>query len=292
MRRLHFALAARLVLGVSAGAMIASLDDSRALASGRCGIHPWCNTSLSPDERAGLLLDALTPDERVSLLAGDDLFGVSGQAHTHTGTSDGVPRVDLPTIYYSDGPMGSRQGKATAMPAPLGLAATWDVAMAERYGAVVANEVKNKGNDVVFAPTVNIMRTPLGGRTFEGYGEDPFLVSRIAVGWIRGAQGEGVIADVKHFAANNQEGLGPAPPPGAPIGLGLVGDRFTVNAVVDERTLREIYLPAFALRLALGEMAELLLTGQRVLPGLANRLGYQWRYPELGGALRASVRRR
>ena len=245
MRRLHFALAARLVLGVSAGAMIASLDDSRALASGRCGIHPWCDTSLSPDERAGLLLDALTPDERVSLLAGDDLFGVSGQAHTHTGTSDGVPRVDLPTIYYSDGPMGSRQGQATAMPAPLGLAATWDAGMAERYGAVVANEVKNKGNDVVFAPTVNIMRTPLGGRTFEGYGEDPFLVSRIAVGWIRGAQGEGVIADAKHFAANNQEGLGPEPPPGAPIGLGLVGDRFTVNAVVDERTLREIYLPAF-----------------------------------------------
>src|SRR5437773_7745306 len=143
MRRLHFALAARLVLGVSAGAMIASLDDSRALASGRCGIHPWCDTSLSPDERAGLLLDALTPDERVSLLAGDDLFGVSGQAHTPTGTR------------------------------------------------------------------------------------------------------EGVIADAKHFAANNQEGLGPEPPPGAPIGLGLVGDRFTVNAVVDERTLREIYLPAF-----------------------------------------------
>src|SRR5437016_8022154 len=183
MRRLHFALAARLVLGVSAGAMIASLDDSRALASGRCGIHPWCDTSLSPDERAGLLLDALTPDERVSLLAGDDLFGVSGQAHTHTGTSDGAPRADLPTIYYTAGPTGSRQ--------------------------------------------------------------DSFLVSRVAVGWIRGGQGEGVIADAKHFAANNQEGRGPEPPPGAPIGLGLVGDRFTVNAVVDERTLREIYLPAF-----------------------------------------------
>src|SRR5439155_131453 len=85
---------------------------------------------------------------------------------------------------------------------------------------------------VVFAPTVNIMRTPLGGRTFEGYGEDPFLVSRIAVGWIRGAQGEGVIADAKHFAANNQEGLAPEPPPGAPIGLGLVGDRVTVEAAL------------------------------------------------------------
>src|SRR5947207_4363711 len=191
MRQFHLALAARLVLGVAAGVAIASLDGSRALASGRCGVHPWCDTALSPDERAALLLEALTPDERVSLLAGDDLFGVSGQAHTHTGTSEGVPRVDLPTIYYSDGPMGSRQGQATAMPAPLGLAATWDVEMAERYGAVVANEVKNKGNDVVFAPTVNIMRTPLGGRTLEGYVEQPVLMGRSAVGAIRGAQGEG-----------------------------------------------------------------------------------------------------
>src|SRR6266581_2178064 len=137
-------------------------------AAGRCGDHPWCDTSLPADTRAGLLLEQLTPDERISLLAGDDLF----------------------------------------------------------------------------APTVNIMRTPLGGRTFEGYGEDPWLVGRMAVGWIAGAQSEGVIANVKHFAANNQEGVGPGLQ-GTPLGVGVVGDRFTVNAVVDERTLREIYLPAF-----------------------------------------------
>ena len=144
-------------------------------AAGRCGDHPWCDTSLAPDTRAGLLLEQLTQDEKISLLAGDDLFGVGGQAGSHTGTSDGLPRVDLPTIYYTDGPMGVRSGMATAMPAPLGLAATWDPVLAARYGATVANEAKSKGNDVVFAPTVNIMRTPLGGRTFEGYGEDPFL---------------------------------------------------------------------------------------------------------------------
>src|SRR5204863_8576309 len=218
---------------------------SSAHAAGRCGDHPWCDTSLSPDARAGLLLDALTQDEKVSLLAGDDLSGGTGGANSHTGTSDGIARVGLPPVYYTDGPVGVRQGSATAMPTPMALAATFDPSMAVRYGDVIGNEAKDKGNDVVFAPTVNIMRTPLGGRTFEGYGEDPFLVSRLAVGWIRGAQGEGVIADAKHFAANNQEGLGPEPPPGAPIGLGLVGDRFTVNAVVDERTLREIYLPAF-----------------------------------------------
>ena len=229
-------------LGCALLVLIASAGG--ADAAGRCGDHPWCDTSLPADTRAGLLLEQLTPDERISLLAGDDLFGVGGQAGSHTGTSNGVPRVDLPTIYYTDGPMGVRSGMATAMPAPLGLAATWDPALATRYGATVGNEAKSKGNDVVFAPTVNIMRTPLGGRTFEGYGEDPWLVGRMAVGWIEGAQSEGVIANVKHFAANNQEGMGPGPQ-GTPLGVGVLGDRYTVNAVVDERTLHEIYLPAF-----------------------------------------------
>src|SRR3954467_2104697 len=140
-----------------------------AHAAGRCGSHPWCDTALTPDARAGLLLDQLTEDEKISLLAGDEPFGVAGGAHSHTGTSTGIPRVDLPTTYYSDGPVGPRQGKTTAMPAPMGLAATFDPRMACPYGGLVGNEVKFKGNDVVFAPTVNIMRTPRGGRTFEGY---------------------------------------------------------------------------------------------------------------------------
>src|SRR4051794_1614870 len=220
-----------------------------AFAAGRCGSHPWCDTSLSPDARAGLLLNELTQDEKISLLAGDEPFGVAGGEHAHTGTSDGIPRVDLPTTYYSDGPVGPRQGKTTAMPIPMALAATFDPRYAYRYGDVVGNEVKAKGNDVVFAPTVKIMRTPLGGRTFEGYGEDPFLVSRMAVKWIEGAQSQGVIGDVKHFAANNQEGQSPAANqggPGQPLGPPAgEGNRMLVNSVVDERTLREVYLPQF-----------------------------------------------
>jgi beta-glucosidase len=215
-----------------------------ASAAGRCGQHPWCDTALSADQRAGLLLGALTRDEKISLLGGDDLFGVGGGAGSHTGTSNGVDRVGLPSTYYSDGPVGPRQGQATSMPASMALAATFDRGMAFRHGATVGNEVKLKGNDVVFAPTVNIMRTPLGGRTFEAYGEDPFVQSRMAVGWIDGAQSEGVIANVKHFAANNQEGQGVSTP-GAPIGAGVQGSRLTVNAVVDERTLREVYLSQF-----------------------------------------------
>ena len=222
----------------------------RALAAGRCGAHPWCDTTLGADARAGLLLGALTQDEKVSLLAGDDITGGSEGApgsSGHTGISDGVPRVGLPNVYFTDGPNGVRQGAATAMPAPIGLAATFDAAMAGAYGGLVGNEARAKGNDVLFGPTVNIMRNPLGGRTFEGFGEDPLLAARTAVAYIDALQAQGVIADVKHFAANNQEGVdgGATAFPGSPVGAGVNGSRYVVNANVDERTLREIYFPAF-----------------------------------------------
>ena len=147
-------------------------------AAGRCGDHPWCDTSLSPERRAALLLAELTTDEKYSLMNGDDLAGVATGTPA-TGTSDGVPRLDVPTIYYSDGPVGTREGSATAMPAPIGLAAGFDSALARRAGITIADEVRKKGNDVVHAPTVDIMRTPFAGRTFEGYGEDPWLSSRL-----------------------------------------------------------------------------------------------------------------
>src|SRR4051794_13881203 len=211
-------------IAATAAAIAVLAVPGAAHGAGRCGDpaqRPWCDTSLSPDARAGLLLGALTQDEKIALLAGDDPFGVGGGADSHTGTSDGVERVGLPTTYYSDGPVGVRQGQATAMPVPMAVAAAFDPATAALHGGTIANEARNKGNDVVFAPTVNIMRTPLGGRTFEGYGEDPFLVSNTAVQWIKGAQEQGVIANVQHFAANNQEGQSPASQdtrPGQPLG--------------------------------------------------------------------------
>jgi beta-glucosidase len=220
-----------------------------ALAAGRCGDHLWCDTNLSPDARAALLLAQLTEDEKIGLLAGDELAGVAGGDGTHTGTSDGVPRVDLPTVYFTDGPVGVRSGQATAMPIPMGLAASFDVRLARLHGKTIATEARAKGNDVVYSPTVNLLRTPLWGRAFETYGEDPFLTARIGVGWIKGAQSTGVIANVKHYAANNQEGAGPQADesrPGQPVGPPATeGNRLTVNTVVDERTLREMYLPQY-----------------------------------------------
>src|SRR4051794_5864292 len=250
---------------VAALALVLALP---AHAAGRCGAHPWCDTSLTPDARAGLLLEQLTQDEKISLLAGDEPFGVAGGAHSHTGTSDGIPRVELPTTFYSDGPVGPRQGKTTAMPIPMALAATFDPRLAYRYGDLVGNEVKSKGNDVVFAPTVNIMRTPLGGRTFEGYGEDPYLVGRMAVEWIKGAQSQGVIGDVKHFAANNQEGQSPAANAGGPGQIlgppPTSGNRMTVNSVIDERTLREIYLPQFEAAVKEGHVGSVMCSYNRL----------------------------
>ncbi|HVE68298.1 MAG TPA: glycoside hydrolase family 3 C-terminal domain-containing protein [Solirubrobacteraceae bacterium] len=239
-----------------------------ASAAGRCGTHAWCDTRLSPDVRAERLLSALTPDERIELLAGDELTGVLGGDHTHTGTSNGVPRVGLPPVYFSDGPVGPRQGLSTAQPIPMGLAATFDPRLANLAGQIVAAEARGKGNDVVLAPTVNILRTPRWGRAFETYGEDPFLSGRLAVGWVQGAQSKGVIANVKHYAANNQEGVNPAADAsrsGEPFGPPATeGNRLTVDVRADERTLREIYLPQFEAAVKQGRAGSIMCSYNRL----------------------------
>jgi beta-glucosidase len=213
---------------LGSAAAVAALAPSIAAGEGRCGTHPWCNTALPPAARAQLLLQAMSLGDRVGIL--------TGQA---------APDVGLPAIRFTDGALGagglaSASHPATAMPAGIALAANFSPAMAQRYGAAVGVEVRNRGFDGDYGPTVNIMRTPLGGRTYEGYGEDPFLTAQTAVGWIDGFQSQGVMADVKHYAANNQEGEGNL------AGLtGLVGGRLIVNVKVDPRTLQEIEFPAF-----------------------------------------------
>ena len=215
-----------------------------ALAEGRCGTHPWCNTSLSPQARADLVLAALSTQQKVSLLGGDNVLSlIESGTNDHTGVNNGAPGVGVPAIYYTDGPPGIRQGSSTAMPAGIALAATWNTALANEYGATVGNEAMNKGNDVLFGPTVDILRTPQAGRTFESYGEDPFLAASLGTRLAQqGAQDQGVIATMKHYIDNSQEGL---------VGqnleplTGVVGGRMFANVQVGERTQREIYMPAF-----------------------------------------------
>jgi len=146
----------------------------------------------------------------------------------------GIPALGIPLLNITNGPAGAanggpgHEGNSTALPAPIALAATWDVNLANTYGTVIGAEAKDLANGFVEGPDINIARTLQNGRTFEAYGEDPWLVGQIAVGTIEGIQSQGVIAESKHFAANNQE-----------------TNRTTINEIIDERTLREIYLPQF-----------------------------------------------
>jgi beta-glucosidase len=157
----------------------------------------------------------------------------------HTSPQDGhglpgVPRLGLPALNMTNGPAGAANGGtghtgcATALPAPISLAATWDVNLAYEYGSIVGSEAKTQANGLVFGPDINIARVPQNGRTFEAFGEDPYLTSQMAVAESKGIQAQGVIAEPKHYAANNQE-----------------TNRLTINEIIDERTLREIYLPGF-----------------------------------------------
>jgi beta-glucosidase len=177
------------------------------------------------------LLRRLTLDEKISLLHGDSKF-----------TTAAIPRLGIPRRWLSDGPHGVREdigpdtwkpaGRtddfATCMPAQIALAATWNTALAQTEGEAIGQEALARDKQIMLGPGVNIQRTPLCGRNFEYLGEDPFLAGRMAASYIRGVQSQGVASCVKHFAANNQE-----------------RERGTINVGMDERTLREIYLPAF-----------------------------------------------
>lgn len=167
--------------------------------------------------RVDELVGAMTTEEKVRMLYGE------------TGMSlHGVPRLGIPSLLLADGPVGIRWDNATAFPASIALASTWDRDLASRFGTAMAMEWRNKGRQMWLGPAFNIIRVPQNGRNFEYYSEDPYLAGRLAVSVIEAAQAQGVIACAKHFAANNQE-----------------HDRNTINNQVDERTLREIYLPAF-----------------------------------------------
>ncbi|MCK2218997.1 glycoside hydrolase family 3 C-terminal domain-containing protein [Actinomadura sp. ATCC 31491] len=209
--------AARLLAGAAAVALVAPAAPGRA-----------------PGRRPGVdaLLRQLTLEEKVSLLHGATDPASKGQA----GYVPGVPRLGIPELRLSDGPAGVRvTARATAMPAPVALAATFAPDLARRFGAAVGREGRALGMDVLLSPMTNIVRVPQAGRNFETLGEDPVLAAAMVSAEVRGIQGEGLIATVKHYAANNFE-----------------NGRQNVDARVDERTLREIYLPAFEAAMAAG----------------------------------------
>ncbi|EEF60204.1 glycoside hydrolase family 3 domain protein [Pedosphaera parvula Ellin514] len=180
------------------------------------------DTSLSPDQRASLLVAQMTLDEKIGMV-----HGVDGP---YIGNVSGNTRLGIPALHLQNGPAGVGDGamNVTALPAPIALAASWDTGLARQYGAVMGAEAHGKGVHVLLGPMMNLARVPQGGRSFECFGEDPFLSAAIAGADVRGIQSEGVIATAKHFVGNEQE-----------------TDRSTESSDVDERTLQEIYCAPF-----------------------------------------------
>lgn len=174
------------------------------------------NKNASIEERVEDLLKRMTLEEKIEMIGGT---GFETKA---------IDRLGIPPLNMADGPLGVRWDNSTALPSGILLGATWNPDIVTEFGKVLATETKAKGRHVILAPCVNMARIPMGGRNFESFGEDPFLTSRITVNYIKGVQEENVVATVKHFAANNQE-----------------HQRDFVNTIVDERTLNEIYFPAF-----------------------------------------------
>jgi beta-glucosidase len=242
MRMVACALVAALLGGCHSSQDMSSSSPLEGLGPSRCGdpaSRPWCDTSLTPAARADLLLGEMTLVQKLSLLAGDNIIAAA-TGDPYAGISEGLPELGLPDLRMSDGPVGVRGSEATAFPTPLSLASSFDPRLAYRTGKAVANEVRHKGNDLLHAPVLDIVRNPLAGRTFETYGEDPYLAERLGVEWIRGVQTEGIMANVKHYAMNTQEGQIGLPPI-----TSLVGGRQLINHLVDERTLREMHLQPF-----------------------------------------------
>lgn len=250
--------------------------DSAARCSEQAA-HPWCDTTLSDAERAQLLVAAMALEQKIDYLAGDNP-SAAATCDPYCGVVNGIPELDIPPLRMNDGPVGVRGGAATALPVPLALAASFDPALGYETGALVGNETRHKGNDLVHAPVADLVRNPLAGRTFETFGEDVLLATRFTVEWTRGLQSEGVMANVKHYLMNTQEGLLGVPPL-----IAVVGGRNLVNVVIDERTLRETYLPPYEFAVKEADVATMMcaynfLNGEPACssPFLLQQLYQEW----------------
>jgi beta-glucosidase len=185
--------------------------------------RPWMNTSLSAEQRAQLLVNAMTLEDKVDLITGNlnNYFGYFNNA---------LEKYGIPELRMADAALGIRlskqiqEGKATAMPAIVGLAATWNPETAKKYGELVGNEAFNTTHNILLGPAMDIARNPFGGRNFESYGEDPLLTAQLAVEYVKAAQSQGVMATAKHYLVNNQE-----------------LNRFNYDAQISKRAINEIY---------------------------------------------------
>src|SRR4051812_11916076 len=235
----------RIVVAVVAALIVASAAPAaHAQSSASC---PWMKKGASPEQRANELVAAMTLDQKIHQLHQSDPpwlthYGMAGHV-------DATPELCIPELALSDAGSGvaGEQIGTTTFPSGVAQAAMFDPALERRFGQAVGEEAWNKGINVMLGPGVNIARTPLNGRNFEYMGEDPYLAGQTAAAAIRGLQSNPVLGEVKHYAANNQE-----------------TDRMTIDSVVDERTLREIYLPAFEAAVKEGHVGSIMCSYNRL----------------------------
>jgi beta-glucosidase len=219
---------------------------------------PWLDASLSPDDRAALVLKELTLDEKILLIHGAGLEGMTPISPTRVNSNGGVgftmgiPRLGIPGIDMSDAAYGVRSSGengrySTALPANVGAAASWDVDAAYAYGELIGKELRAQGFNMTLGGGTNLTREPRNGRTFEYLGEDPVLAGTLVGKLIQGTQSQHVIGDIKHYAFNDQE-----------------SGRNSVNIHIDERAGRESDLLAFEIGVAQGHPAAAMCSYNRV----------------------------
>jgi beta-glucosidase len=220
-------------LGVSVDLGHTDVRNPRAARDGQ-GPFPARDAGAAREAGSGReLLAALSLEQKIAMLTGADNFTLPAE-----------PGIGLRGLVMSDGPAGVRGAfldpadRSSSLPAPIALAASWDPHLVEQVAAQLGREARAKGIDVVLGPTVNLVRTPFGGRGFECFGEDPVLAARTAAAWVRGLQSAGVAATAKHYVGNDAE-----------------TERWTADSCIDETTLRELYLVPFEACVTEGECA-------------------------------------
>src|ERR1700752_4418475 len=215
--------------------------------------YPWSDVSLSPDQRADLVIKQMTLDEKISLLHGQG-------AHFFTppkpnGGGDGtnaIPRLGIPALQVADSSYGVTKGAAagrysTALPSNLAAASSWDSDTAFEYGALIGRELRDQGYNMSLGGAVNLTREPRGGRTFEYGGEDPLLAGTIVGNFVRGIQSEHIIGDLKHFVVNDQE-----------------SGCNSLNANISKRAMRETDLRFFEIALGISDAGAVMWSYNRV----------------------------
>ncbi len=226
--------------------------------NGKTESHPWSNPSLSPDERAAMVVKEMTLDEKITLLHGTGMRGLSLMSplaissNGGAGYVPGIPRLGIPAMQISDAAYGVRSSGengrySTALPSDLAGAASWDLEAAYEYGALIGRELRAQGYNMTLGGGTNLTREPRNGRTFEYLGEDPVLAGKMVGSVMKGLQAQHVIGDIKHYALNDQE-----------------SGRNAVNVTIDKRAARESDLLAFEIGLQESDVAAVMCSYNRV----------------------------